>query len=65
MSRRKIGNANRSHVNARRLRLVCSRMHELLFGFVLIYKSEKVLQEEKEKPRIKGASLKDLRGLLI
>ena len=56
--------AIRSLVNARDLQLECARvLHETLLVPVLIYGSETIPWEEKERSRIRSVQM-DLRGLL-
>ena len=64
-SGRRVAGAIRSIVNARDLHLDCARvLHETLLVSVLMYDSETMLLNEKEKSRIKPVQMDNLRRLL-
>ena len=64
-SGRMVAGASRSPVNARDLQLECARLsHETLFVPVVMYDSEKMLRNEKERSRIRAVQMGNFRGLL-
>ena len=62
---RKVAGAIKSLFNARDLQLECARvLHEALLVSVLLYGSETMIWEEKEKSRIRAVQMDNLRDLL-
>ena len=61
-SGRRAAGAIRSLVNVRDLQLLCARvLHETLLVPVLMYDSETMLWKEKERSRIRGVQMDNLR----
>ena len=55
----------RSLVNAKDLQFECARgLHEILIVPVIMYGSGKMLWKEKERSRVRGVQMYNLRGLL-
>ena len=64
-SGRRVSDAIRSLVNARTLQLECARVfHESLLVPVFTYGNETMIWREKERSRIRGVQMNNLRGLL-
>ena len=64
-SERRVAGFISSLVNARSLPLECARLlHETLFITVLMYGSERMIQKDEERSRIRDVQMNNLRGLL-
>ena len=65
VSGRRFAGAIRSLINTRNLQLECARvLHETLPIPLFMNDSETILWEEKERSRLRGVQMNNLRGLL-